>query len=185
MIRTKLSQGKSKRPCRTGMIKQPKEIFLLTFNSFRDSNIFLCKISLLKIGVVKNMNKHKSEIVTFMRNFGDDFRNYFTTNSSWRIATNALKLCIYTVQIVKILRMLDLSKQLLNEDVVPSLIHFQCPIFMLKSFLWIILSHSAVAFWAIQFSVQWGIPQVLHSKGISLIIHKCSLPPLQPQKLSH
>lgn len=95
MIRTKLSQGKSKRPCRTGMIKQPKEIFLLTFNSFRDSNIFLCKISLLKIGVVKNMNKHKSEIVTFMRNFGDDFRNYFTTNSSWRIATNALKLHLY------------------------------------------------------------------------------------------
>lgn len=66
MIRTKLSQGKSKKPCRTGMIKQRKETFLITCNRYRDSNIFLRKTSLLKIGVLYNMNKHHSEIVIFV-----------------------------------------------------------------------------------------------------------------------
>lgn len=50
-----------------------------------------------------------------------------------RIAANALKQCIYTVQIMKLwIQLLDPSKQLQDEDVVPSLINFKWLIVYIK-----------------------------------------------------
>lgn len=44
-----------------------------------------------------------------------------------RIVVNALKQCIYTVQIMELqIKLLDPSKQLQNKNEVTSLIHFKC-----------------------------------------------------------
>lgn len=53
--------------------------------------------------------------------------------SKCRIAANALKQCIYAVQIMKLwIQLLDPSKQLQDEAIVPSLINFKCPIVYIK-----------------------------------------------------